>query len=159
MTCPDLLTGVCTASVVLFFLQEHFGFWMIVATSLSLCVGSFLNVVIYRLPLMLSKAVDQPRMNLCFPGSHCPHCSHPITAQDNIPVIAYIRLRGKCRHCQAPVALRYPLVELSTGCLCAVSAWILGPTSECLLSWVLLWFAIAASLIVWDNRTAKRSKP
>lgn len=157
MTCPDLLTGVCTASAVLFFFQEHYGFWMLIATLLSFSVGSFLNVVIYRLPLMLTKTSDQPRINLCFPSSYCPHCNHPIAIQDNIPVIGYMRLRGRCRHCQAPIASRYPLVELSTGCLSAICAWMLGPTWACLLSWLLLWSAIAASLIVWDNRRAKRT--
>lgn len=157
MTCPDLLTGVCTASAVLFFLQEHIGFWITIATLLSLCVGSFLNVVIYRLPLMLDNTADQPRMNLCFPRSHCPRCHHPIAAQDNIPIVGYIRLRGRCRHCQAPIASRYPLVELLTGCLSAVIAWELGPIWMCLLSWVLLWTAIAATLIIWDSRTRKRS--
>lgn len=70
---------------------------------LGLCIGSFLNVVIYRLPL---------NMSLAKPNSHCPKCQNPIKWYDNIPVISYIVLRGKCRHCGEKISLRYPIVEL-----------------------------------------------
>ncbi len=81
---------------------------------LGLCLGSFLNVCIYRLPLGKS---------LVSPGSSCPKCGNPIRFYDNIPVLSYIILRGKCRACKANVSLRYPLVELLTGML-AVVIWI-----------------------------------
>ncbi len=71
---------------------------------LGLCVGSFLNVVIYRLPL---------GMSLAKPASHCPKCNNPIKWYDNIPLLSYIFLRGKCRHCHEPISIRYPLVELT----------------------------------------------
>ena len=74
---------------------------------LGLCVGSFLNVVIYRLPL---------GMSLVKPDSHCPKCNNPIKWYDNIPLLSWIILRGKCRHCKEPISIRYPLVEL-TNCV------------------------------------------
>ncbi len=66
------------------------------------CIGSFLNVVVYRLP---------EGMSLLYPGSHCPVCQHPIRWYDNLPVIGWLRLRGRCRDCQAAISVRYPLVE------------------------------------------------
>ncbi len=69
------------------------------------CVGSFLNVVVYRLPA---------GMNVSWPGSHCPQCKHPIRAYDNIPVLAWLWLRGRCRDCREPISFRYPLVEAVT---------------------------------------------
>lgn len=151
----DLPAGVSTASAVLFFFREYLGFWLLISTLLGLSVGSFLNVVIHRLPLMLSTPPDQPRMNLCFPRSHCPKCGTPIAARDNIPVVGYVLLGGRCRHCQSTIGLRYPLVELITSCLTMVSAWILGPSWTCFLIWLLLWTCLAASFIFWDSRTAK----
>ena len=73
---------------------------------LGCCLGSFFNVVIYRLPAKLS---------IVQPGSHCPRCSRPIAFYDNIPLISYLILMGKCRHCRAPISFRYPLVEALTG--------------------------------------------
>ncbi|HMP74072.1 MAG TPA: prepilin peptidase [Kiritimatiellia bacterium] len=87
-------------------------FWTLYFTVLSfvggLCIGSFLNVCIYRIPLGLS--IVRPR-------SYCPSCQKPIAAFDNIPVLSYLLLRGRCRACRAPISLRYPLVELLTGVL------------------------------------------
>lgn len=73
---------------------------------LGCCLGSFFNVVIYRLPAKLS---------IVQPGSHCPQCSRPIAFYDNIPLISYLILMGKCRHCRAPISFRYPMVEALTG--------------------------------------------
>jgi leader peptidase (prepilin peptidase)/N-methyltransferase len=158
MNCLEISTGVCTASAVLFFFQEHVLFWLIIYALLGLSFGSFLNVVIYRLPLMLEKANHVSDMNLCFPRSHCPHCEQNIAAQDNIPVVGYLRLRGRCRHCKTPISVRYPLVELLTALLCVLSAWAWGPTWRCLLSWMLIWGSIAASFIFWDKRAGQRKR-
>lgn len=76
---------------------------IVITIVLGLLIGSFLNVVIYRVPR---------GMNIAKPGSHCPKCNEPIKWYDNIPLISYIILRGKCRHCKAPISIRYPLVEL-----------------------------------------------
>ena len=96
----------------------------------GLCIGSFLNVVIYRLPIMMQREwrsdclefLDQPAVdkeqeafNLVVPRSRCGQCGHQITALENIPIISYLLLKGKCSSCQAPISLQYPLVELFTG--------------------------------------------
>jgi leader peptidase (prepilin peptidase)/N-methyltransferase len=84
----------------------------------GLLVGSFLNVVIYRVPRGLS--VVEPR-------SFCPHCTTPLRSVDNIPVVSWVVLRGRCRRCRGPISIRYPLVELATGIVFAATAWGLGP--------------------------------
>jgi leader peptidase (prepilin peptidase)/N-methyltransferase len=96
------------------------------AALLGLVVGSFLNVVIHRLPLMLERewqtalqAPTEPEslFNLAVPGSHCPHCTQPLRWFDNIPLLSYITLRGRCRHCHSTIAWQYPAVELATAAL------------------------------------------
>ena len=104
----------------------------LVAALFGLLIGSFLNVVIYRLPLMMQRESEnyvaqesgQPlphteRFNLMVPRSRCPHCGHQITALENIPVLSWLLLRGKCRACQASIPARYPLIELTAGMLSA----------------------------------------
>src|SRR5690606_10903498 len=97
-----------------------------VALIVGLCVGSFVNVIIYRLPLQLQAnwqrdsrdflglepAAEEPkaRLNIAFPASHCPKCQEPLKAWHNIPVISYLFLRGRCSHCAAPISIQYPLV-------------------------------------------------
>lgn len=128
---------------------------LVAALLVGLVVGSFLNVVIYRLPLQLQAAwrrdsrdflglepEQTPPLNLAFPASHCPHCRQKIRPWQNIPVISYLVLRGKCRHCQAPIALQYPLVELAAALLAVAAISHFGPTPQgwlaVLLSWALL---------------------
>jgi leader peptidase (prepilin peptidase) / N-methyltransferase len=106
---------------------------------LGLLIGSFLNVVIYRLPKMLQRefddacaencgkeAVHADTFNLSVPRSACPHCGHRITALENVPVISYLVLRGKCSACKAPISARYPAIELLTGLLTALMVWTFG---------------------------------
>jgi leader peptidase (prepilin peptidase)/N-methyltransferase len=99
----------------------------------GLLIGSFLNVCVYRLPQDLS--VVRPR-------SYCPACSHPIAWYDNVPLLSYALLRGRCRHCRAAIAVRYPIVELLTGVLFFIFVWRLGPSLAavkfCLLSALLV---------------------
>jgi leader peptidase (prepilin peptidase)/N-methyltransferase len=88
----------------------------------GLIVGSFLNVVIYRLPLMIMHEGPEPGPNLCFPGSHCPSCGNALRWYHNVPVLSYALLRGKCGWCKTKISARYPLVEALTalvwvGCL------------------------------------------
>ncbi len=83
-------------------------YWLILVTAYGACVGSFLNVVIYRLP---------EGQSLVTPGSHCPKCNRPIAWYDNIPILSYLLLRGRCRHCRSGISIRYPLVELVTAVL------------------------------------------
>lgn len=128
-------------------------------------IGSFLNVVIHRLPIMLERewAIqcadlrNEPRpefdlLSLSKPRSRCPKCSHAITAAENIPVLSYLFLRGHCKGCKAPISLRYPMVELLTAVMFALASWKLG------LGWPLLGAlgfisaAIALSLIDFDTQ-------
>ncbi|MEX0746113.1 MAG: prepilin peptidase [Phycisphaeraceae bacterium] len=80
----------------------HHLFWLILVTCYGACVGSFLNVVIYRLP---------EGKSLVHPGSHCPKCGHKLAWWDNIPVLAWLWLRGKCRYCKTPISIQYPIIE------------------------------------------------
>lgn len=89
-----------------------------IAGLLGLAVGSFLNVVVYRLPR---------GMSLVHPGSACPSCGAPVKWYDNVPLVSWAILRGRCRQCRQPISIRYPLIELATGAVFAVVALILVP--------------------------------
>lgn len=135
---------------------------IIIAGILGLIIGSFLNVVIYRLPIMIERnwrqecaellQIDQPKtskiFNLSLPRSHCPHCQHQLTILENIPLISYIWQRGKCTHCQNKINFSYPLVETISAILAMITAWHFE-----FLNWTLLaalaltWALIAASAI------------
>jgi len=132
---------------------------------LGLLVGSFLNVVIHRLPVMLDRqwraqAAEiegrpppaHPKYNLVAPRSACPGCSAPITALQNIPVVSWLVLRGKCASCRRPIGARYPLVELLTGVLFALVAWRFGFTLSCALGLVLTGFLVALTFIDVDTQ-------
>jgi leader peptidase (prepilin peptidase)/N-methyltransferase len=86
---------------------------------LGLLVGSFLNVCIYRLPR---------RQTVLWGRSHCPHCGRQIRAWENVPLVSWLWLRGRCAGCRAPISMQYPIVELATGLLFAGTAWLVGPT-------------------------------
>jgi leader peptidase (prepilin peptidase)/N-methyltransferase len=144
---------------------------------ISLCVGSFLNVVIYRLPVMMERQWRQeaaellapessdapspehadeappaaPRFNLMMPGSHCPHCNHAITPFENIPVISWLALRGRCSACNSPISPRYPLVELATALLSLLVLQILGP-EKALYAIPMTWALISLTMIDFDTQ-------
>lgn len=135
----------------------------------SLCIGSFLNVVIYRLPVMMERqwhqeatallagdAVETPettdRFNLLVPRSRCPHCGHQITALENIPVISWIALRGRCKSCHNPISPRYPLVELATALLSLLVFMVLGPTVQALVAIPVTWALVALTMIDFDKQ-------
>ncbi|MGP8035002.1 MAG: prepilin peptidase [Steroidobacteraceae bacterium] len=137
---------------------------------LGLAVGSFLNVVIYRLPVMLDRqwreqcaefgaapaaatpAAAQAPFNLVVPRSACPTCKAPITALENIPVISWLVLRGRCAHCGARISLRYPLVEALTGILSAWVAIRFGFGLPAVAALTLTWFLIALAGIDIDHQ-------
>ena len=141
---------------------------------LGLVVGSFLNVVIYRLPVMLDRewraqaaefasstattVVNEPvaptpeRFNLIVPRSACPQCGAPITAWQNIPVISWLVLRGRCAACKAPISARYPVVELATGILSAWAAWHFGFGAAAACAVALTWVLIALTGIDLDHQ-------
>lgn len=133
---------------------------------LGLFVGSFLNVVIHRLPKMMElgwqaqaaelrgEAITEPavRFNLATPRSRCPHCGHQITAVENIPVVSFLVLRGRCRHCKAPIGVRYPIVEILTGVLSAFAAWRFGYSMALLGALGFLWAMVALTFIDLDTQ-------
>lgn len=133
---------------------------------LGLCIGSFLNVVIYRLPVMMQRQWDNEccnlnnqepkhtdKFNLATPASRCPHCGHKIRAWENIPVLSWLLLlKGKCSNCKAPISLRYPLVELATGILSLIIFIVFGPTFKMLTALVLTWALIALTMIDFDTQ-------
>lgn len=102
--------------------------WLLYALLMGLCIGSFLNVVIYRLPLGQS---------LVSPGSRCPKCGYELRWFDNVPVLSWVTLAGKCRQCRAPISAQYPIVELVTGLLFVLVAW-LTPVEPLLFSRLIL---------------------
>ena len=132
--------------------------WIAAAFVLGLAVGSFLNVVILRLPARLTHAWKRDAREMLElegaepapPGivrqaSHCPRCKHPLAAYDNIPLLSWLLLRGRCRHCKAPISIQYPLVELLSGVLSAVVVWKFGPTWAALAALFFTWVLISAA--------------
>ncbi|HEY3858284.1 MAG TPA: A24 family peptidase [Gammaproteobacteria bacterium] len=126
--------------------------FIFLAVLLGLLVGSFLNVVIHRLPIMLERewrteyAPDPKpaeRFDLVMPRSRCPHCGHGITAMENVPIISYLMLRGRCSACHAPISPRYAITEAVTGMLSGVVAWHFGFGAEAFGALCLTWGLIA----------------
>ena len=138
-----------------------------VAFMFALLVGSFLNVVIYRLPIMMERswreqcrelaetpATDIPegRFDLLAPRSRCPSCGHPITALQNVPVISYLVLGGKCAGCGSGISARYPLIEFVTALLSAIVAWRFGFGVEAIAAIGMTWMLVAISMIDIDHQ-------
>ena len=126
----------------------------------GLCIGSFLNVVIHRLPKMMEREwraqcaelagqpqPEEPPLGLVTPRSRCPSCGHGITALENIPLLSWAFLRGKCSGCGARISARYPLVELLAGLAAAYCAWRFGPTMAAVGAALFVWFTIALAFI------------
>ena len=149
-------------------LPETLGGLAAAAALLGLCVGSFLNVVIHRLPRMMEQDWRQQCAELCGndgaqpergeplslarPRSRCPACGHAIRAHENIPVISYLLLRGRCAGCGTRISVRYPLVELATAALSAGAAWHFGPTWQTAGALLLLWALVALAMIDLDTQ-------
>lgn len=142
-------------------------------TLFGLFFGSFLNVVIYRLPLRLQhewrseckeflgndisssdkpESKETPPENIFTSRSHCPHCGHKISALENIPVISYLVLRGKCSECSTHISPRYPVVEILTAVLSGMAAWSFGFTVALPFVLILVWSLIALSFIDFDHK-------
>ncbi len=136
------------------------------ALVLGLIVGSFLNVLVWRLPKMLERewrAQAQevlgwpadpagPRYNLMQPNSCCPHCNHPIRPWENIPLLSYLMLRGRCAHCHESISARYPFTELACGLISAIVAWQFGVGWQAGAVMLLSWGLLAMSLIDVDHQ-------
>jgi leader peptidase (prepilin peptidase) / N-methyltransferase len=131
----------------------------------GLCIGSFLNVVIHRLPKMMERqwraecaelhdspaSPDEPRYNLVVPRSACPSCGHKITAVENVPVLSYIFLGGKCSSCKASISMRYPAVEVLCGALSGYTAWRFGWTLAGIGALLFVWAMIALAFVDLDT--------
>ncbi|MNZ73795.1 Type 4 prepilin-like proteins leader peptide-processing enzyme [compost metagenome] len=147
-------------------LASHALAFVFCATILGLLIGSFINVVVYRLPIMMQRdwqsqarevlelEDEEPaeRFNLLLPDSSCPHCGHQIRAWENIPIISWLLLRGRCSGCKAPISKRYPLVELACGLLSGYVAWHFGFTWQAGAMLLLSWGLLAMSLIDADHQ-------
>jgi len=149
-------------------LAEQMALFVALVFLFSLMIGSFLNVVIHRLPIMMdrewraqakellhpseSNATTTPeKYNLVVPRSACPHCKAPITAIQNVPVISYLFLRGKCANCGAKISPRYPLVELLTAVFSAIIAAKYGVTWWTAAALMMTWCLVALSVIDFDH--------
>ncbi len=141
--------------------------FIVIVIAFTLLIGSFLNVVIYRLPVMMerdwreqckelleSPGADLPegRFDLVVPRSRCRACGNQITALQNIPVLSYLVLGGKCAQCKAPISPRYPIVEASTGMLAAVVAWHFGFGWDALMGVLLTLFLVPITMIDFDHQ-------
>lgn len=152
----------------LLFLHQHPPVYYLIAVALGLAVGSFLNVVILRLPRMMEHAwrsecrqyldlaaepaAAEEKFNLNTPASHCPSCGHAITALENIPVLSYLFLRGRCSGCGARISPRYPAVEACTALITLLVALHFGVTLQALLAALLSWALIALAGIDLDTQ-------
>ena len=151
-------------SVVDFLASSTLAF-VLCALVLGLLVGSFLNVVIHRLPIKMQRdwrtqaleflelpAEPASTFNLVLPQSHCPHCDHEIRPWENIPLVSWLALRGKCSSCRAPISKRYPLVELLCGLLSGYVAWHFGFSWQAGAMLLLTWGLLAMSMIDVDHQ-------
>ena len=146
-------------------LQENNALFIFISVIFGLMVGSFLNVVIYRLPKIMEqewhnnclelqgKEISaQPQFTLAQPRSACPHCAHKISALENIPIISYLILNGRCSSCKAPISMRYPLVEALTGALIGLVSWQFGYSTTTVFAWVFTFALIALTFIDFDTQ-------
>ena len=140
-------------------------FFALSAGLVGLIVGSFLNVVIYRLPKMMERdwrrqcaeldgkpSLSEAPYNLLLPHSACPHCARPIRCLENIPVLSYLWLGGKCKGCRAPISVRYPIIEMITAAFSAYAAWYFGYGLSGLAAVLLVWAMIVLAVIDFDTQ-------
>lgn len=150
---------------IIYLLENSSGFFIASIFVLGLLVGSFLNVVVHRLPLMMHREwlhqchdmLELPEtetevLTLSKPRSRCPHCGHAITALENIPVLSYLLLRGRCKACKAPISKRYPLIELLTAIISGIVAWHFGFGFAAMGALFLSWALIALTCIDIDHQ-------
>ncbi|RXE98968.1 A24 family peptidase [Pseudoalteromonas sp. PS5] len=154
---------------IIHLMQTQLWYWLLTVAVVSLCIGSFLNVVILRLPKMMQNnwqsecrvlladelktppSTDTETFNLIKPNSHCPSCKAPVKAWQNIPLLSWILLKGKCHHCSASISVRYPFVELITAILATWVAWHFGASLEAVLYIVITWVLVALTVIDIDE--------
>ncbi|HQN64105.1 MAG TPA: A24 family peptidase [Methylophilus sp.] len=146
-------------------LRSQPGIFVALSALLGLLLGSFLNVVIHRLPKMMEREwhanclelqgkeiPEQPKYTLVSPRSACPKCGHQISAMENIPVISWLLLGGKCKGCKTPISIRYPMVEILTGLLLGLVANRFGYTSATFFAWLFTLALITLTFIDFDTQ-------
>lgn len=146
-------------------LQTNSVFFISLCTTIGLVAGSFLNVIIFRLPKMMEREWNQqcselrgettkplPTLNLVKPCSECPHCKHKITALESIPIISYLALRGRCSQCNTSISLRYPIMEALTGIMSGFIAWHFGYGFITVAALIFVWSMIALAFIDLDTQ-------
>jgi len=152
----------------IFQVLQHPAYGLCFTVFAGLCIGSFLNVVILRLPVMLHRewrqqcrempgeeyTEDSPEQafNLGFPASHCPQCNHPLKIRHNLPVLSYIFLKAKCAFCKCRIPVRYPLIELICAGVAAHLLMHFGPTPTAVAAMILVWSLIALTMIDIDHQ-------
>lgn len=151
------------------YLQDNPAVYYLTVILFGLIIGSFLNVLIYRLPRMMMQEWQEEcrrfletassgegrkneRFNLVTPGSRCPVCNHRITALENIPVISYLFLCGKCSECKSPISVRYPVIETLSALAALAMAWHFGWSIQALLAIILSWALIVLSAIDLEHQ-------
>lgn len=157
-----MFSGISEISTLL---AQNSTLFITISVILGLLVGSFLNVVIYRMPKIMEREwhnnclelqgmeiPEQPKFSISKPRSACPHCGHQITALENIPVISYLFLQGKCSSCKAKISPRYPLTEALTGLLIGLVSWKFGYSSLTLFAWVFTFALITLTFIDFDTQ-------
>ena len=146
-------------------LQQNQTLFISVSVLFGLMIGSFLNVVIYRLPKMMEQEwhnnclelqgkelPTNSKFNLVTPRSICPHCAHKISAFENVPVISYLLLRGRCRVCKSPISLRYPCIEILTAALLGLVSWKFGYSHTTLFAAIFVFALVALTFIDFDTQ-------
>lgn len=157
-----MFSGISEISTLL---AQNSTLFITISVILGLLVGSFLNVVIYRMPKIMEREwhnnclelqgleiPEQPKFSISKPRSACPHCGHQITALENIPVISYLFLQGKCSSCKAKISPRYPLIEALTGLLIGLVSWKFGYSSLTLFAWIFTFALISLTFIDFDTQ-------
>ena len=146
-------------------LQTNSVFFISLCTTIGLVAGSFLNVIIFRLPKMMEREWNQqcselrgettkplPTLNLVKPCSECPHCKHKITTLESIPIISYLALRGRCSQCNTSITLRYPIMEALTGIMSGFIAWHFGYGFITVAALIFVWSMITLAFIDLDTQ-------
>ena len=149
---------------LLSYLEANPAFFITTVALFGATVGSFLNVVIHRLPIMMERQWLQQcaelnnqsepaeTFNLAKPDSRCPHCGHMIRAWENIPIISYLFLKGHCSGCGANISIRYPIIEAVTAALSALAAWQFGLSWETAGALLLTWSLVSMTMIDFDHQ-------
>jgi len=151
---------------IVILMEQVPSFYFVTVSILGLLIGSFLNVVIYRLPIMMDRAwksecaesfpdagiyVDNTIFNLSLPRSTCPQCQHVIGSLENIPLLSWLFQKGRCKHCDCKISIRYPSIELLTALMSFAVAWLLPFGWPVLYALIFTWFLIALTFIDLDT--------